>query len=89
MLGRGKVPVSEQLACIQADIVALTSRKRAYQQAAHEAHDAQLAGQILSRDARIQQEFAELMVDILTEQIEQQWEARDALIPPQRADGAS
>ena len=89
MFARGRVDDTERLACIEADILALQSRKRAYQQAASEAADAQLAGQVLSRDARIQQELSELMVDIIEEQLEQQWEARDALVPrPRASDGA-
>lgn len=88
MFSRAKVSDTERLASIEADIIALQARLRGYEQAAVDAAKAAQAGLLLSRDARMQQEFSELMAGVTREQIEEQWKARDALIPqPREADG--
>ena len=84
MFSRGKVDDAERLASIEADITALHARLRGYEEAAADAEKAQREGLLLSRDARMQQEFAELMAGVTREQIEEQWKARDALCPRQR-----
>jgi len=84
MLSRGRVTAAEQVASIEADITALQARLRECERNAAAAAEALARGLIVSRDARMAQEFAEVMADVLREQIEQQFEARDALIPRQR-----
>ena len=84
MFSRAKVSDTERLASIEADILALQARLRGFEQAAIEAAEAAQQGLILSRDARMQQEFSELMAGVTREQIEEQWKARDALCPKQR-----
>lgn len=84
MLSRGRATAAEQVACIEADITALQARLRECERNAAAAAEAQARGLIVSRDARMAQEFAELMADVLRGQIEEQFAARDALIPKPR-----
>lgn len=85
MFSRGRTTAAEQVACIEADITALQARLRECERNAVEAGEALARGLIVSRDARMAQEFAELMADVLRGQIEEQFQARDALIPRQRS----
>lgn len=85
MLSRGRVTAAEQIASIEADITALQGRLRGFEHNATEAAEALQAGLIVSRDARIAQEFAELMAEVTREQIEQQFQARDAIVPRPRS----
>ena len=76
--------IAQRVASIEADIFALTQQKRAYEQVVGQAHETRQAGQQVAYDAGLQEEFAELMLSVIEGQLEEQWKARDALVPPQR-----
>ena len=70
--------IAQRVASIEADITALTQQLVGYRSVVEEARS-------IGYDAGLKREFAELMVSVLEQQIEEQWKAREALVPKQRS----